>query len=314
MQWSQIKTLFILCFLILNIYLFVEFMDKQDSVESYDRTNPDDPTVEEKLKQENIKVSDKHVDVSKDTYINIAPKKFTEADYQKIAALKQQETEVINETLLVSVFKEAIPLPKASDAANISQLVMSYTAFPDDYKYYGWDKDSNVLLFFQKKKDRPIYYNRYGLMLVFLNDDNEMIFYTQTMLGKEQKQGEPSTLYEPISAIGTLFNQNELYPEDNVTSVEYGYYTRIASDTGSSQVFAPTYKITVNKERNYFVNAVEGYVSTGDDTKFISDTIKSYKSLVQQLNNDVEWKQDLLDVMNRFIVEDSIEDNRSDFE
>ncbi|MEF2291199.1 MULTISPECIES: two-component system regulatory protein YycI [Virgibacillus] len=314
MQWSQIKTLFILCFLILNIYLFVEFMDKQSSIDSYDRTNPNEPTLEEELKQENIKIRDYHIDVKKDTYMNIAPKKYTETDYNKIKALKNQETELINGSLLVSRFDEPIPMPKQPNNASVSQLLKKYIASSDGYKYYGWDKDANVLLLFQKNKDRTIYYNRYGLILVFLNEDNEMIYYTQTMLGDAQEQGEPSTLYEPMSAIGTLFDQNELYSKDTITDVEYGYYTRIASETGASQVFAPTYKITVNEERNYFVGAVEPYVSMGDNTKFLSDTLQNYESVMQQMSNEIEWKKEFLIMVNQIIAEDSIENNRSDFE
>ncbi|MFU0791135.1 two-component system regulatory protein YycI [Virgibacillus proomii] len=304
MQWSQIKTLFILCFLILNIYLFIEFMDKQNRVDSFDQASTEEPTIEEMLKQENIKVSDKHVDVTKDTYINVAPKKFTDVDIKKATDLKGQDVQLINKTLLVSRFDSPVPIPQ--DKTSMNELIRSYTAFANDYVFYGWDKKTNVLLFFQQKKDRPIYFNRYGTILVFLNKDNEMVYYMQTMLGDAKEQGEPSKLLNPIKAIGYLYNQNELVSEDNVTSVDNGYYTRIGSETGSNQVFAPTYKIEVNKERNYFVNAVEGYVNAGDDTKFISDTIKSNLSNFKQMNKDVDWKDDFIKMVEESIIEDSI--------
>ncbi|GGJ56142.1 two-component system regulatory protein YycI [Virgibacillus salexigens] len=312
MQWNQIKTLFILCFIVLNIYLFVQFLEKQDrtSYETYDST---ETTIEDQLEQENIKISADLDVLQKDSIINVAPKEFTEKEAEQIEGLKNQDAQIIDNNLIVSHFEEPVPIPENASEGSIAQQVKSYTAFTDEFTYWGWDQQSNILIFFQTKNDRPIYYNRFGSLLVYLNEDNEMVYYTQATLGKDEELGGAKNLSKPISAISTLFRDNQIVQGDEVTFIENGYYTRIESDTGT-QVFAPNYRITVNDEKNFFVNAMELFVSTDSDTKFISETISKNLSLYKRMNDDVEWKDAFVKYVDNLVVEESIKTKRSEGE
>ena len=52
----------------------------------------------------------------------------------------------------------------------------------DGQKYeFGAVKDSKIY-FFQKYKDKPIFYNNQAMIVVELNEKNELVSYTQTML------------------------------------------------------------------------------------------------------------------------------------
>ncbi|AIF45712.1 two-component system regulatory protein YycI [Virgibacillus sp. SK37] len=298
MQWNQIKTLFILCFLILDVYLLMQFMEKQERADVGVLSSQEETSLEFKLEQEDITISDAEVDIEKDSYISVLRREYSDKELSQLADLDKQDVEVIDKNLIVSKFEEPIAIPEKAQSADISKLVKSHIIHPEDFTYWGWNKDRNALLFFQEKESRPIYFNENGMLLVYLNKDNEMEYYTQTMLGEAENQGDLRTLTKPMKAIEILYNANELYSEDNISNTEIGYHTRIPLANGK-QVFAPTYKITVNEERNYFINAIEGHIFASDDTEFIGDAIESTLSKIKKLEDEVEWKDSILQLLNQ---------------
>src|SRR5699024_2331884 len=123
-----------------------------------------------------------------------------------------------------------------------------------------------------------------GMILVFLNDENEIIFYTQAMLGEAESRQEKKTLIKPIKAIETLYSTNELNSGDRITKMDIGFHTRVPSSHGV-QVFVPTWKVTVNGERNYFVNAIEGFAFSSNEYDFLEETIALYIERVNDSEN-----------------------------
>src|SRR5690625_4861637 len=309
MQWSKIKTLFILSFLVLNIYLFIQYTDKQERAD-LDVLNHQEATVEEQLEAENITIEDINVDVSEDTYISVSQHIFTDEEKEQLAGLSDQTPVVFDDRFIVSQLEDPIAIPETATPENINNIVRNHIIFPESYSFREWNEEMNILLFFQDTRDMPIYFNAYALLMVYLNEDNEMVFYTQSMLSEPEPQGELITLTQPIQAIGTLYNRNHLYPDDNVSQVEVGYHTRIPLANGE-QVFAPSYHISVNDERSYFVNAIEGQTFPSEDEEFIQERVDFTSKAIEQLDDDHEWKEDMLNYLDS-IRENEI--NRSDTE
>ncbi|WP_060678567.1 two-component system regulatory protein YycI [Virgibacillus halodenitrificans] len=209
MQWNQIKTLFILCFLILDVYLLMQFMEKQERADVGVLTSQEETSFESKLEQEDITISDNEVEIEKDSYISVLRREYSDKELSQLADLDKQDVEVIDKNLIVSKFEEPIAIPDKAQSADISKLVKSHIIHPEDFTFWGWNKDRNALLFFQEKENRPIYFNENGMLLVYLNKDNEMEYYTQTMLGEAEEQGDLRTLTKPMKAIEILYNANE---------------------------------------------------------------------------------------------------------
>lgn len=273
-------------------------MEKQERADVGVLTSQEETSFESKLEQEDITISDNEVEIEKDSYISVLRREYSDKELSQLADLDKQDVEVIDKNLIVSKFEEPIAIPDKAQSADISKLVKSHIIHPEDFTFWGWNKDRNALLFFQEKENRPIYFNENGMLLVYLNKDNEMEYYTQTMLGEAEEQGDLRTLTKPMKAIEILYNANELYAEDNITNTEIGYHTRIPLANGK-QVFAPTYKITVNDERNYFINAIEGHIFASNDTEFIGDAIQSTLSKIKKLEDEVEWKDSILQLLNQ---------------
>ncbi|ASN03825.1 two-component system regulatory protein YycI [Virgibacillus necropolis] len=296
MQWSQIKTLFILCFLVLDVYLLIQFSQKQDKEENDVSKQEQAATIEENLRAENIKISaNLSGEDLKGSYISVKKQLFTEESSKTVKAAENQETAIIDKEFIISRLKEPAKIQEDATEDEITELVKSKLTLisPDSYVFWDWNKELNMLVFFQKKNDRPIYFNPNGIIFVFLNDKNEIDFYTQTLLGEVEEQESQKLLSKPIEAIKVLFQRNELNPDEEVTKADIGYYTRLPLEN-VTQVFAPTWKITVDNEMNYFVNALEGTVFSSNDVEFLIKSVSTIVSKVNQIDNNPDLKKYLL--------------------
>ncbi|HLR08677.1 MAG TPA: two-component system regulatory protein YycI [Bacillota bacterium] len=289
MQWGHIKTLFIFCFLILDVYLLFVFLEKQEAADYRVIDNPD-TSIEDQLKQEDIDISASlDFEELEESYISVTPRPFADKDLDRVKEFDKQTATVVDKSLLVSRMDEPVQLSEDTTKEDVKEWVHSNILFPEDYLYWNWNKEMNVILFFQKKSGRPVYYNQNGLLLLFLNDDNEILFYTQTVLGEAEAEGEEKKLIEPINAIGELYKSNELYSEDEVTSVDVGFHTMIPLENGK-QIFAPTWKVMVNNEKDFFVNAIEGRIFLSDEQEFLQETLSSIADKIKKSKQDDSFK------------------------
>lgn len=302
MQWSQIKTLFILSFLILNIFLAIQFVGKLEE-EDYGFLEYDDTSIEQKLTEENIVITSLPSGKEQESFISATQRVFTKEDLVEIKSQKNQDVEIINDKFLISLFEESVAIPNEDETDVIEGFIKSHFLFPDDYKLWSWNKEFNILIFFQNKGNRPIYYNQNALILVFLNDKNEMMFYTQTMLGKSESIKEKKDLIEPMTAVETLYNSNELRPGDEITKIELGFHTRVPTEQGT-QVFVPAWKVTVNSDKKYFVNAIEGWVFSSDEHEFLEETIALYLDRIESITDNEDLKEKLEVILNNKIESD----------
>lgn len=280
MQWGQIKTLLILSFLILDIYLFMQFLDKKDQAD-IGVLEQQSSTIEEQLKAEAITFQDLPEQEYEEAFISVQQQMFQTDELSSFKRSEHQDTYLFNKYLLLSKLNDPIKIKEDIQKGKITELFNSIVYYPEEYSFWNWNKEFNVLVFFQNKMDRPVYYNQNGLVLLFLNDNNEIIFYLQTMLGETEQIGEKRKLIKPIRAIETLYDDaNELKSGDDITNVNIGFHTRVPFETGV-QVFAPIWKVNVNSEKDYFVNAIEGFIFSTEEQEFLEDVINSAIDKVQ---------------------------------
>ncbi|SDQ05263.1 two-component system regulatory protein YycI [Virgibacillus salinus] len=305
MQWRQIKTLFILCFLILNAYLLFMFFDKLEELDYGLAENEESSTFKEQLENENITISadlpEEELDKS---YISVNQKSFTDEEVESLNGLDGQQSEVINGNFIVSLFEEPVTIPENADNTLISEIVKSKILLSDNYTYGTWNEEMNILVFFQEKNGLPIYYNQNGIVVVYLNNENEMIFYTQTVLGEAESPTDTESLIKPISAIQVLFDGNRLLAGDEITDVNMGFHTRIPLSSGE-QLFAPTWTITVNENENFYVNAIENLVFSSDEMTFLTQYITDTTETLQELKDGNEVKEFVLNHLNTKLIDKS---------
>src|SRR5699024_10260583 len=107
MNWEQIKTLLILSFLILNIYLFVQFLDKKER-EDIGVLEQEQSTIEEQLATESITYNELPDEDNDETFISVEQKMFTDETLELIKNTYKQRPFLINEYFLLSEIGEKI--------------------------------------------------------------------------------------------------------------------------------------------------------------------------------------------------------------
>ncbi|GAB4071967.1 two-component system regulatory protein YycI [Barrientosiimonas marina] len=288
MQWKQIKTLFILCFLILDVYLAVLIINKQDETEVASMDTAE-KSFEQQLDSEDIAINADLPDKSfEESNVELKQKSFTEHELAFFDDIDNQQTKLIDNKLILSRFDEPVSIPDGAGSDKLTKLMKDRVPFFDDYTFGGWNEDMNVLMFFQTKNDVPIYYNQNGILLVYLDDDNDMLFYTQTMLVKQNSPTKDEPLIKPIGAIKKLFNSNRLEYGDKISDVSMGFYTRFPLE--GEQVFSPTWTVTINNQNKLYVNAIENKIYPSDEVTFLTGAVTSTLEKLQTLEKDNELK------------------------
>ncbi|PEA56575.1 hypothetical protein CON64_01285 [Bacillus pseudomycoides] len=263
MDWNRIKTIFIVTFFILDLFLVFQFVQKQDSnqLEYTTETN-----IEEQMKADKITSDNFPKEPTKDTYIMAKNKVFSDED---IHSLKNQTVSLQEPSTLVSKLKEPFWNAKATTSDNYSEFLRSYVIDGQKYSATGKVEGSKVY-FFQKYKDKPLFYNQHGMIVAELNEKKEVISYTQTMLYEFKEMGERNKELDIISArnaLETLYTKNELKQGSYIKGAKLGYATVVAPSSSNVQVLVPTWNLYTDKI-DYFVNAVEGQIiQLGKDNK-----------------------------------------------
>lgn len=264
MDWNKTKTMFIIVFLILDIFLFVQF-SRQYSDSKIEQLK-EDPSIEDRLEDArityNITLPSESIKVQ---YVNAKTKKFTEKDIKDLA--NQTVTIGPNKTSLFATFKKPVKLKSSSDPIQLETFISESenVLYGSQYKYWGYNKDKNEIIFYQAYEDKQFFKNESGQLVLNLNDKNEIVSYKQTILEKMEKRGGEKAL-PIITAISNLYAKNMILAKSEVVKAELGYYTLIPQT--ESQMLVPTWHFVVKHGKVYddlFVNAIEGRVIPKND-------------------------------------------------
>ncbi len=261
----------------LDIFLLRQFIETRE---------PDLSFIPETSIEEGLKTDIEGLDLLTDeamqgSYLYGSRKELNDEEKEELEQFENQEIEVLPGDLIVSKLTE----PVSYDEDNLQSFLESNVLNGENYVFWGKNDETNTLIYFQKIKGNPIYYNQSGLLLILLNDQDEMVQYTQTILKNEDDQQEDYDLFTDTEAIMHLYNNtNELNQGDELTDIKIGYHNLTPLPNGG-QVLAPTWKITINENRNYFIHAIEGNSFPRDDKSFLEDTIIEIRGLIQDSNN-----------------------------
>lgn len=265
MEWSKTKTIFILAFLVLDIYLAIEFFQIRNE-SNY--AIMQEATIEEKLAAEGIVYNKLPEDIEKGFYITAKSKDFT---LDEVATLKNQTLVLTNSDIeeafrsLKIQLKKTYPLPDVNLESKVNQFLKENLISGELYHYWYTDPDSNAIICIQKYKNNYIFQSQddhIGMVILHVNEENEIYSYEQSMLEEIKEVEEQESPITALKAIEALYNKNYLTSNSEITNIEYGYYTHIP--LSNQQILAPTWHINVEKENkqreDFYVNALEGDV------------------------------------------------------
>ncbi|SES14395.1 Two-component signal transduction system YycFG, regulatory protein YycI [Gracilibacillus ureilyticus] len=299
MQWGQIKTLFILCFLILDIFLLQQFIKNQQTVSVLPEAS-----LEENI-QGNIEGLDNIPEEPTEASMLYAQRKeLSEDDMTALEELPNQDMLIIEDHLIISRFDDPVAFDIDEAGDNIVENIWNDESY--DLENYILDEKTNTYLFFQKI-DHPIFYNLSGVLMIHVNEDGDMTSYVQTILEKAEEQPEEKYgLANPMKVISDLFRRNSIQSGSTISKMEFGYHNLLPLPNGV-QVLIPTWGVEVNDSEYYYANAVEGHISTRDENEFVSEMrndIQEYVvsdiGAIQPLDPDWE-QQDITQFLNQLL-------------
>lgn len=268
LDWNRIKTIFIISFLVLDLFLAFQFIQKKNNNQLDYMTETD---IEDQLKADNITYENLPKETKKDTFITASSKKFTE---DEIKSLKNQTVTLQDPYTIVSKLKEPVEIQKTKPEDSYNEFLKSYVF--EGQKYTFAKVEGSKVYFHQKYKEKSIFYNPYGMIIAELNDKQEIVSYTQTMLTDLKEMGGSDKKQEIITArdaLEALYGKNELKQNTHVTEAKIGYATVVDPSSSNVQVLAPTWNLKTDKKVDYFVNAIEGQViKLGEEKKTETET------------------------------------------
>ena len=259
MDWSKIKNIFIISFLILDLYLIYELVQVIDS-NQVDVKAEIESSIETKLKAEGIEYGPLPESIVEDFTLKAKPKIFTREDTQK-SELSNQIFKININTELVSFLKEPLPITENFGPTELNKFIKENILYGDQYRFWKKSSDGLSIVYTQQYKDKPLFENDKARLVFHVNGENEIYSYTQTYLEDIQELSNLEKIIQPIKAIEVLYDKKELPSNSKITDPEIGYYT-FTDLSDSTQVLYPAWSFTVEGKGKLYVSAFEGEIIT----------------------------------------------------
>src|SRR5690625_1117392 len=134
MQWGQIKSLLILSFLILDIYLLGQFLEKKELAD-ITVLEEQPSTIEEQLSLENITIAELPEEVSEETYITVKQQLLKEEDLVAFDKKIFEQTFLLDDYFIASYLDDPIKVDENATSEEITKLFQEIAYYPDEYVY-----------------------------------------------------------------------------------------------------------------------------------------------------------------------------------
>lgn len=258
MDWNRTKTIFIWVFLILNIFLYTQYLQRYNEGQEIEVVG-ETTKFESLLKEDNITYMALPNNNESAAYYSGQIKNFSPSEVPYFA---NQRTEIENDNKLNVIMDKPVKLQEGGVHDKYTEFLHSYVHEGDSYVLWNFDNENKVATFFQKVNDLTLYYNVRGYVKIYWNDDERVVAYEQTMLEKHEKIEKQQNLLTPMQVLQILYGKNLLKPDSQILKMNLGYSTIVQFT--QTQVFAPTWEVRVRladkSEEIHFVNAVDGKI------------------------------------------------------
>ncbi len=129
MDWNNTKSIFIMVFFVLNIFLLYQFLEKinDSQLESFT-----EPLTDELLKEDEISIETPLPKQKSDQFLTAQSKTFEKKDIQH---LKNQKAKIIDDKKLVGTFKIPVGMKEEIQAADVDIFLKEYILNGSEYHF-----------------------------------------------------------------------------------------------------------------------------------------------------------------------------------
>lgn len=259
MDWSRIKSIFIITFLLLNTFLSIQLMEKINASDINVRVQA---SVSEMLADMNITVTEE-LPEERSTINHIVGQPTVIENEIPWFVTNVADVHIVNEAFIEVILHE--PYPVSDVAQDVRKFLDEHVWNGEEYVFATWDRELRQMKFNQTYEGNTVVTSDENQLVLFFNENNEIEGYVQSYLEFEE-EGKEKDMLSPYKAIEVLLNEGILSFNDEVTSVQLGYYS-LFSPAGYTHIFAPMYRIHINEDSSYLVHAIDGSVQDSFDTE-----------------------------------------------
>lgn len=261
MDWSKTKTIFIIVFSILNVFLYSVYVSNYNEDQKLDVIG--ESSIESDLKSANITMNKLPTATEKITYISGKIKTFENVDLQDVP--KNQIVTIRDENIIEGTLKTPLQL-EAITGKLLTEFVENSIYKGQYYKLWSINTTNNEATFFQVTDGQTIFYNQSASIKLHWSEKKEITNYEQTYFGSLKPVGEKTAYIKPVQAIKSIFEKGFLKDNTTINSVDLGYSTLVPLT--ETQVLSPTWHIQATvpnedgkkEEKSFFVNAIDSQI------------------------------------------------------
>lgn len=255
-DWNRTKSIFIAVFLILNIFLFSSYVNRYNDSRNVGILG--EKNIEAHLKDDNITYVPLPNVIESAAYIQGKVHNFTSDEFVKL----DQQVNTFDGSKLRVVYLKPIKLRNIDEDASFTEFIQDNIQDAANYTLWKVDREKRVATFFQKTKDRILYYNMSGTLKVYWNENNGVTMYEQTMIDNIEEMEQQQSIVPPIQIIQALYGKGLLKPDSRIMQMNLGYSTLVYIT--QTQVLVPTWEVRVKLSdgeiEEYFVTANEAKI------------------------------------------------------
>ncbi|MDQ0220968.1 two-component system regulatory protein YycI [Peribacillus cavernae] len=256
MDWSKTKTIFIMVFLVLDIFLLFQFLQNRDA-NKFGLLS--ETSAEDQMKEEGITYPELPNEKIKESILLAKRKEFSKEDGKN---LKNQQVILNEKNKLAATLEKPIIVSKDFDPNELAGFLKENIYEGENYEFWSFDKKTNTIVYYQRFGTRVFYNNTNAKLTLLLNENGEVVSYEQTFLEDIKPMNKKEEVLPAIKAIETLYNNGDLPGKSRITKVKLGFYNLLKSSS-ASYLLTPTWWIEVNG-KDMFVKAFDGEIIEPD--------------------------------------------------
>jgi regulatory protein YycI of two-component signal transduction system YycFG len=295
MDFKKIENIFLVAFILLNIYLLISFLNRYDL--QYASTTPDQVNVLREMEQRGIELP---------VFEEEVPEVYTmQADSHNLLQEHLNELEgqagLVNEdgSFYRSLLSEPIELEGSiegdftpEDQETLDEFVNSSAVlFGQEYRFARFDSGRNRFVYYQSVDGLPVADGTSELSL-YVDPNGEVFSYEQTYAGPMTQQGSPLEIISARAAVETLFTNNELNSNVTVHQPVLTYYRTLQLEDLS--LYGPLWLIRVSSSSGTAIFRVEATTGAIIQEE-IQPTTPSEEELEEELEEEIEIDEEVPD-------------------
>lgn len=290
MDFKKIENIFLVTFILLNIYLLVSFLNRYDL--QYASTTPDQVNVLREMEQRGIELpsfpeEDREVYSMQADSHNLLEEQVEELEGQAGSIIEDGRFYRSLLTDPIELEGNAEEAFTDEDQETLDDFVNSSAVlFGEEYQFARFDSEQNRFIYYQNVNGVPVADGTSELSL-YVDQNGEVFSYEQSYAGPMTEQGSSLDIISDREAVEILFTNNELSSNVTVHQPTLTYYRTLELEDLS--LYGPLWLVRVSSSSGTEVFRVDASTSSIIQEEIVTPGLE--EDIEEELEEDTEEEE-----------------------